>query len=224
MNEESKPKLVAVNNPETGSEAAEPSSIAKPASFDLNRFRSKTPDTIAGVQTLLTALPVHSIADALDFVRLHKDEEKYWSYELCFVDVPIKGQKRDTLHLIDEDLAMRHLPSRRILRFRLALAAKPDDVFFLCQIPSRNLDNPWNSTNLDACELSKTQWVQATSRKAEGFDSYQITHTRDENAFPDPQWPKQSLGELIGVTFTGRCIEQEDHPALARLIGAKPKL
>ena len=36
---------------------------------------------------------------------------KYWSPELCFVNVPIKGQKRDTLHLIDEDLAMRYLPS-----------------------------------------------------------------------------------------------------------------
>ena len=72
-------------------------------------------------------------------MRLHPDEETYWSHELCFVNVPIKGQKRDTLHLIDEDLAMRYLPSGKIQRFRLALATKPFDVFFLCHVPSRNL-------------------------------------------------------------------------------------
>jgi hypothetical protein len=31
---------------------------------------------------------------------------------------------------------MRSLPSARILRFRLALAAKPGDVFFLCHVPT----------------------------------------------------------------------------------------
>ena len=70
-------------------------------------------------------LPHHNIAQAKDFVRLHPNEDTYWSPELCFVNVPIKGQKRDTLHLIDEDLAMRYLPSGRILRFRLVLATKP---------------------------------------------------------------------------------------------------
>ena len=37
---------------------------------------------------------------------------EYWTAELCFVNVPIKGQKHDTLHLIDEDLAMQ-LPAER---------------------------------------------------------------------------------------------------------------
>ena len=56
------------------------------------------------------------------------------------MNVPTKGQKHDTLHLIEEELAMRFLPSARILRMRLALATKPYDVFFLCQVPSQNLD------------------------------------------------------------------------------------
>jgi hypothetical protein len=75
------------------------------------------------------ALPHYPIAGAKDFVRLHKDEGKYWSPELCFVVVPIKGQKRDSLQLIDEDLALQYLESGKILRFRLALATKPHDVF-----------------------------------------------------------------------------------------------
>ena len=81
------------------------------------------------METLQSPLPVHNMAAAKDFVRLHPDEENYWSAELCFMDVPIKGQKHNTLHLIDEDLALQFLEAGEIKRFRLALATKPDDVF-----------------------------------------------------------------------------------------------
>jgi len=87
--------------------------IVKPREF-LEKFRSKRSPTIAGVETVLTALPVLRIADANDFVRLHPSEEDYWSPELCFVSVPIHGEKRDQLHLIDEELAMQHLSARRL--------------------------------------------------------------------------------------------------------------
>jgi hypothetical protein len=207
----------------SSTESAEAStSIPKPSStFDLNKFRSKRAAAIANVDQLQTALPHHKISESKDFVRLHPDEEKNWSPELCFVSVPIKGQKRDTLHLIDEDIAMRYLPAARISRFRLALATKPFDVFFLCQVPTRNEDNPWNASNLQACEQAKTHWTQASSRKEEGVEAYKIEFARDQDAFPEPNWPAQSLNDLISVTFAGRIIEREDHPGLLRLIGAK---
>ena len=85
------------------------------------------------------------MAEARDFVRLHPDEDNFWSMELCFVNVPIKGDNRDQLHLIVEDLAMRHLPSAEIKRFRVALATKPQDVLFLCIVPTQNLDNAYNT-------------------------------------------------------------------------------
>src|SRR5262245_7323827 len=196
-------------------------SIAKQNAFSLDKFKSKHAAALANVETLLTALPHHSISQAKDFVRLHPDETNYWSPELCFVNVPIKGQRRDTLHLIDEELAMRYLPPARILRFRLALATKPNDVFFLCHVPSQNLDNNWNASNQQACEQAKTLWVQATSRKEEGVEAYKIDIARDPDAFPAPKWPTQTLDEIIGRTFEGRMIETEDHPGLLRLIGAK---
>jgi hypothetical protein len=215
----SKPELVPTDKPTT--EATD--SIAKPEGFDLDRFKSKRAATMANVETLPNALPHHSIAQAKDFVRLHPDEKKYWSSELCFVSVPIKGSMRDTLHLIEEDLAMRFLPSARIRRFRLALASKPNDVFFLCQVPSQNLDNTYNSTNLQACEQAKTVWTQATSRREEGIEAYKVSVARDRDPapFPEPKWPSQSLAELIEKTFAGRMINSEDHPGLLRLIGAR---
>jgi hypothetical protein len=198
-----------------------PVTIPKPSGFSLEKFKSKHPAAVAGVETLSTGLPHHKIAAAKDFVRLHPDEEAYWSPELCFVSVPIKGQKRDTLHLINEDLAMRFLPSGKIQHFRLALASKPHDGFFLCEVPTRNEDNSWNADNLIACEEAKTMWVMATSRKEEGVDGYKIDRAKDPDAFPPPKWPNQSLSDLINKTFAGRMIDQEGHPALLRLIGAK---
>jgi hypothetical protein len=213
------PKIV-----KTSTDADPPAPIPKPGAFDLNKFRSTAEPTIANVQTLQGPLPIHRLSDAKDFVRLHPDEESYWTCELCFVNVPIKGQKRDTLHLITEDMAA-HLPSARVMRFRLALASKPYDVFFLCQVPSRHLDNAWNSTNLRGCEQAKTSWTQATSRKDEGIEEYNISHADEEDAFPEPAWPSQTIGELIDATFApDRMIETRDHPAMLRLRGGKQSL
>jgi hypothetical protein len=196
-----------------------PMSIKKPSAFNLEKFKSKRAVTMANVETLQTALPHYKIADAKDFVRLHPDDENYWSPELCFVNVPVKGQRHGTMHLIDEELAMRFLPSQRILRFRLALACKPHDVFFLCHVPTRNLENSYNDTNEQACTTAKEYWTQATSRREEGVDAYKIEFSRDRDAFPPPNWPKQSLADMIEAAF--QRIDSEDHPGLLRLIGAK---
>lgn len=195
--------------------------IEKPAEPSLlDRFKSKRSPLIAGVETLQTALPHYRIADANDWVRLHPDPA-YWSDELCFVTVPVIGTKDGHLHLIDETLAMANLASKKIQRFRLALASKPNDVFFLCQVPSQNLDNPWNYTNLQACVEAKEHWTQGTSRKAEGVEGYQISYARSPEAFPSPKWPSTPLSKLIEVTFASRMIFDEQHPGLKRLLGDK---
>jgi hypothetical protein len=198
-------------------EAGDPP-IAKPDKFTLSKFKSSRAATIANVTTLQSALPVHSLAQAKDFCLLHSTE---WTDELCFVNVPIKGAPRETKHLILEDLAQMFLPSRQIVRHRLALASKPMDKFFLCEVPSQHLDNTWCASNLQACETAKSQWVMAVSRKDEGVDAYQVKLANDPDAFPPPNWPTQSIDELIAITFSGRMIETPDHPGLLRLRGCK---
>lgn len=214
-------KLKVMASSDTAAAVSEKQTIAKPKGSILEKFKSKSAAAPANVAVLPGALPHYPISGSKDFVRLHPDEENFWSPELCFVDVPILGQKRDTLHLIDEDLALQYLESGRIRRFRLALASKPHDVFFLCHVPSQNLDNAWNISATNACEQAKKLWVQVTSRKAEGVESYKITYARDLDCFPDPKWPAQSLDELIETSFIDRMIVTHDNPALLRLIGAK---
>ena len=87
------------NTPPISSNDEQAMSITKPSAFSLDKFKSKRAAALANVETLLTALPHHSLSQAKDFVRLHPDEANYWTGELCFVSVPIKGQKRDTQHL-----------------------------------------------------------------------------------------------------------------------------
>ena len=222
MTAEQKPTIVPLSSEPVDDN--EPMQIPKPSKSKLDLCKSTIDPNISGVETLLTALPHHRIADANDWVRLHPDEANYWSSEYCFVHVPIKGQKGNMLHLIFEHLATRYLESKKIQRFRLALATKPHDVFFLCHVPTRNLDNSWNETSLKACLQAKAKWTQATSQKAENKESYKINFARDQDAFPEPNWPKQSLVELIDVTFAGCLIDSDDHPGLLRLVGGRQSL
>jgi hypothetical protein len=200
----------------------EPISIEKPQESGLARFKtSRSP--AERVEKLLAALPHGKISDAKDFVRLHPDEEAYWSDEYFFVVVPVQGQKEGTLHLISADLT-EELPAGRVQRFRLALASKPHDVFFLVHVPSQNLDNEWNRSNLEACEKAKTSWLTAVSKKAEGKEGYHITKTKSESPFPEPSWPTESLDKIIETTFAGRMILERTDPAWHRLIGLNQKL
>jgi hypothetical protein len=195
----------------------QPMSIAKPAGSSLDAFRSKKTPGIAGVETLLSALPHHKISDTKDWVRLHPDEENYWSPEYCFVSIPVEGAK-PMLHLIVEHLA-EQLPSAKVQRFRLALGTVATGNFFLCHVPSQRLDNSFNKTNLEGCVLAKSHWVEVV--REEGADRYTTRFSRDPDAFPAPKWPTKSLDELIEVTWQGRMITSDDHPAWLRLNGAK---
>ena len=202
----------------------EVTSIKKPADKpSLDKFKSKK-EPSAKVATLPTELPILKIADAKDYVRVHPDVDNYWSPELCFVNVPIKGQKKDRLHLIDEDLALKYIPPGPIQRFRLALATKPEDVLFLCQIPTRNLENDWNKAALKGIEQAKTFWTIVVSGKEEGLETYKVVFAEDKkDGFDEPTWPigEQTLEDIILTCFSGFCIDKADHPGLLRLRGKK---
>ena len=107
----------------TTTENVVPLKIVKPQQSIFEKFKSKKPPTIGGVGEQLTALPLMKISEAGDFVRISPDEQHH-SPELCFTSVPIVGEKRDMLHIIDEELAVKWLPAKRILRFRLMLASQ----------------------------------------------------------------------------------------------------
>ena len=70
-------------------------------------------------------------------------------------------------------------------------------------MPTRNLDNSWNEANVKACEQAKMLWMQATSRKEEGVETYKVDFARDQTLCAEPKWPTQSLDQLISVRSRG---------------------
>ena len=174
-------------------------------------------DAVDGVADL-------KIGDVDDWARLHPSEDDYWTCELCFVAVPIKGTKRDMLHLIDDDLAVQYLPAKKIKRHRLALACKPHDVFFFCIVPSQNLDNTWNVDALKACRPGADALDAGAVAAGRGCRRLRDQVRADQDAFPEPKWPSRSLDELLEVTFKDANIDHDRHPGLLRLIGAKQDL
>ena len=130
--------------------------IAKPSEFSLDKFKAKRTATVANVETLPSALPIHNMAAAKDFVRLHPNEAEYWSAELCFVDVPIKGQKHNTLHLIDEDLALQYLRGRRNQALPPRARGQAATTYSSFATSRRKIrDNSWNDDELGGVRKSQ---------------------------------------------------------------------
>ena len=199
-------------------------SIPKPDTFDLDQFT--VTESIASVQRMPMALPVKKLSDVGDFVRLHPDDRPpkdggYWSEPLAFVDVPIKGQTKRMRHLIRPDLAAKYLPAKLVKYCRLALGVDPEGKQFLCEVPCENLDNIWNKSNLEACEIAKTQWIRADSQNKDGLEGYQHSFPLSTRRFKEPEWTTQPMAEIIGTAYTDRAIISAEHPALLRLIGAE---
>jgi hypothetical protein len=139
----------------------------------------------------------------------------------AFVDVPVKGQTKKTRHLIRPDLAAKHLPAKLVKYWRLALGIDPEGKHFLCEVPYESLDNIWNRSNLEACEIAKTQWIRADSQNKDGLEGYQHSFPQSTRRFKEPEWTTQPMAEIIGTAYTGRAIISVEHPALLRLIGAE---
>jgi hypothetical protein len=198
--------------------------ITKPADadeVDLSQFEAKKTADIAGVVTLQTALPVFKPGEIKDYFRLHPGPEWWTSTAYCFIEVPIIGVKGSVLHLINEEVAVANMDADDFFRCRLVLGSKPYNVFFLCRVPCENLDNPWNETALLGCTEAKTKWVKVISEKKSGNERYKLKYTEDVDAFPNPEWPKQTRSKLVGATFKGRMVLTDKDPALARKIGRK---
>ena len=190
--------------------------------FSMDQFRVSE-DGVKSVGTLIHALPCYKISDAGDFVRLHPDEENYWSCPFYLVEVPIKGQKKKSkTHLVTEAIADAYLGRSKVKRVRLALASKPFDNFFLCIVPAQNEDNSFNESALRWCEVAKAKWVEVY--REENKDAYAGRFPIDADAFDEPNWPTQPLEDLIGATFDGCLIIDSEHEGLKRLRGQKQSL
>lgn len=79
-------------------------------------------------------------------------------------------------------------------------------------------DNDWWASAHEAAAVAQTAWTRVTSNR--GIGAYEV-HTAT-GIVVEPEWPEQTLGELLSIAFKGdRLIDRLDHTVVRRLRGAE---
>ena len=166
--------------------------------------------TAAGVKQVLTTIPVRK-PNRQDFVRVHPGED----YQLTTVVIELKDDRESylvTANLRDELLG-------EVIPVTLFLAVNRQNVlsFWPCKLPDPSgRINAWHESALEAAHLARDGWIRVTADMSLG--AYRIFQATGD--LPDPEWPEETLGELLKIAFKGgKLIDSADHPVLKRLRG-----
>ncbi len=179
-------------------------------SFDLESLRvSQDFVKDSGVKKLLTTVPVRK-PNRQDFVRVHPDS----SYVLDTMLLNLK-EERET-YLVAP--SFRDEIPQELTHTRLALATNRQKVLFLWQLRlpgSSGKTDAWSMSALEAYEEAKKNWVRVSANMSLGaYDIYEALGN-----LSDPEWPDESMDEIVRIAFRNSFIDSYDHPVLRRLRG-----
>jgi hypothetical protein len=187
------------------------STPAKPADLfaDLANLRLSQDFSTCGVKKQLTTIPVRKPAKEW-FVRIHPEMR---------IETAVLELKEDReVYLIQRELWPELASESTFGPRALFVAMNRQNVLFVWPVrmprPDGRIDE-WNRSALEAATLAENKWVRVASNISLG--AYEVfTATAD---FPDPEWPKLSLGEILRIAFKGRVIDSLDHLVLQKLRG-----
>ena len=178
--------------------------------FDLETLRvSQDFVKDSGVKKLLTTVPVRK-PNRQDFIRVHPDS----SYVLDTMLLNLK-EERET-YLVAP--TFRNEIPQELTFTRLALAANRQKVIFLWQLrlpDSSGKTDAWSTSAMEAYEEAKKHWVRVSANMSLG--AYEIFEALGN--LSDPEWPEESMDEIVRIAFRNSFIESQDHPVLRRLRG-----
>ncbi len=181
-----------------------------PDPFDPEALRiSQDFAALADVKPILATVPVRK-PNRQDFVRVHPSED----YQLTTALLELKAD-RET-YLIAPDL--RHELFGELVPVTIFTAINRQGVVFLwpCRLPDETgRSNSWHESALEAVERAKSTWTRIAADMSLG--AYRIWEAGGD--LPEPEWPEQSLRDLLSIAFKGRYIDDLDHAALRRLRG-----
>ena len=184
---------------------------AAPDPFDPESLRiSQDFASAAGVKQVLATIPVRK-PNRQDFVRVHPSEE----YQLTTVVIELKDERESYLVVpgLHGELAGEVVP----VTLFLAVNRQGVMFFWACKLPDPSgRVNAWHESALEAAHLARDGWVRVTADMSLG--AYRIFQAT--GGLPEPEWPEESLGELLKIAFKGgKLIDSVDHPVLMRLRG-----
>ncbi len=183
---------------------------AAPDPFDPEALRiGQDFAALADVKPILATVPVRK-PNKQDYNRVHAAED----YQLTTALLELKDE-RET-YLVAPDL--RHELFGELVPVTIFTAINRQGVVFLwsCRLPDETgRSNPWHESALEAAARAKTNWTRIAADMSLG--AYRIWEASGE--LPEPEWPEQSLRDLLAIAFKGRYIDTHDHAVLKRLRG-----
>ena len=165
---------------------------------------------LVGVKKVLLTIPVRK-PDRQTFVRVHPAAE----YRLDTLVLELKEDRE--IYLIDPALGSQ-LPGE-IAGVTLFTSMSRQGVLFLWPIrlpDPQGKRNLWNESARKGADLGMQMWVRVAANMSLGaYETFEAT-----GDLPEPEWPSESLAELLKIAFADRFIRSLTHPVVQRLRGA----
>ncbi len=164
---------------------------------------------LADVKPILATVPVRK-PGRQDYVRINVDPD----YQLTTAILQLREERED--YIVAPDV--RQELFGELVPVTLFTAINRQGVVFLwpCRIPDETgRSNSWHESALEAADLAREKWVRISADMSLG--AYRIYVAGGQ--LPEPEWPEESLGELLKIAFKSRYIDSFDHPVLKRLRG-----
>jgi hypothetical protein len=165
------------------------------------------------VESVLTAVPVRK-PKRTEFVRVHSGDD----YMVPSMRVLERDTGMDTeSYLVTRQ--MQHLVSDELRQVRLYTAITKRGTVFLwpIKLPGDSNDRirRISDTAIQCAEQAKKLWVKVRwDRDLGGYAMQRATGELGE-----PQWPGESLRDLIEKAFQHNLIDRPDHPVIMELSG-----
>ena len=164
-----------------------------------------------GVKKALMTVPVRKPAREW-WVQVCPDEA--YRVQTCVVDL-----KEDReIYLVKQSLWPELAGESTFGPKALFTAVNRQGVLFLwpARLPGADgkTDN-WCESALEAIRRASGNWIRVVSNMS--LSAYEVYETQAE--WPAPQWPSESLSDLLRVAFKNKLIESLDHPVLKHLRG-----
>jgi hypothetical protein len=164
----------------------------------------------AAAKKLLTTIPVRK-PKKQDFVRVHPDEK----YRLPAFLIELEEDRE--VYLVKPGFSAQ-LGESDYFAATLYLCINRQKVvsFWPVKLPKpdgRQLN--WHTSMQEAAEKAIKKWVKVAANMDLG--AYEISEA--EGVFPEPEWPEQSMSELLSIAFKGRIIGDSEHPVILKLRG-----
>ena len=184
----------------------EPPDPFDPAALRLDQAFTET----SKVKKLLRRVPVRR-PHPHDFCRVHPDQ----AYRMAAALIEFRDE-RDACYLVSP-LVAKEMPGEFVMATLYTTVTRQGVVLLWpvrLPLPDGRY-NEWHRSAAEAAELAMQRWVRVKANLALGaYEMFEAAGT-----IPEPEWPRETLAELLRIAFTDRLVDSLDHPVIRRLRG-----